>query len=70
VSDISEFDEKELAELLNEAISIGEHLKQAEDAGDQDARAEWRQQWVTFFKPLRGGPYESEVRRAYWEAST
>lgn len=67
---LSEFDEKELAELLSEAVEIGKNVKDSEDAGDDTARAEYRQQWVTFFKPLRGGPYEGEVRRAYWEAST
>jgi diadenosine tetraphosphate (Ap4A) HIT family hydrolase len=67
---MSDLEEKELAELISEAQEIGKDLKDAEDAGDQEARAEHRQNWVTFFKPLRGGPYEGTVRRAYWEAST
>lgn len=67
---MSEFDEKELAELLSEARELGKNVKAAEDDGQEVERAEWRKLWVEFFKPLRGGPYESEVRRAYWEAST
>lgn len=67
---MSEIEEKELAELISEAEEIGRNQVQAEDAGDEKVRAEWRQNWTRFFEPLRNGPYEEAVRHAYWEASS
>lgn len=70
MSDISEFDEKELAELLNEAVSIGKHLKQAEESEDEEKTAEARIDWYVFAKDHRRKWYYRKLWSAYFKAST
>lgn len=64
---MSEIDEKELAELLNESAEFGKQHALAEDAGKEDERKKIRLQWLEFFKSHRGTPNEVAIRRAYWE---